>query len=230
MDTSQNLDRVHEYYCAPRTVNGRELTIYDIWEEGGAFNDSITPSTYSPEYRSHMLLKLLGMCEPEDTVFSIGCGNGVIEGDLVAHKQRVVGIDCNNRAIELARNKGVHAYVADFFSLTAEALAGVSVIYADGLLGHLFHPKDGLGLVFTKLKALSPKPGTWLVLSNDAPRQPGVPYAPHEHVEDFWFISRDYLSACLTDFGFRPLEAYYFPYIRPISGLRNRTLCVASMP
>jgi hypothetical protein len=30
-------------------------------------------------------------------------------------------------------------------------------------------------------------------------------------------------------FGYTILEAYSFPYERPVSGLRNRTICVARM-
>jgi hypothetical protein len=49
-------------------------------------------------------------------------------------------------------------------------------------------------------------------------------------VADFWFLSRNYLQKTLSAFGFEPVEDYYFPYLRPLSGMRNRTICVARVP
>ena len=38
------------------------------------------------------------------------------------------------------------------------------------------------------------------------------------------------LAERLVSSGIDVLESYYFPYVRPISGLRNRTICVARVP
>jgi len=76
----QDLDRVREFYTARRPVGRSGASIYEIWEKGGAFNDSITPSTYVPEYRSHMVLKLLSLTACKQKIFSLGCGNGFVEG------------------------------------------------------------------------------------------------------------------------------------------------------
>ena len=224
----QDLWHVHTYYTTPRPAGQTTRSIYDIWEEGGAFNDSITPSTYVPEYRSHMVLKILTLTADTGHVLSLGCGNGFVEADLVKHGRRVTAMDCNAEAVELARKKGVDAFVADFFLLQPEDVGAPDVVYADGLLGHLFDP-DGGGFTPTlsKIESFGLKSGAYVVISNDATRDPAVPFAPHEKVKDFWFVGKEHLTKGLAAHGFDPVESYYFPYLRPISGLRNRTICVA---
>jgi SAM-dependent methyltransferase len=228
--TEQNLDSVRDYYCTTRPVGGADLTIYEIWERGGAFNDSITPSAYVPEYRAHIAGKILGLAGDTETVFSIGCGNGFVEADLAAAGRPVRAMDYNAEAVELTRRKGVEAFTADFFELTTDDLRGARLLYADGLLGHLFDPVHEVGPALAKLAALTPRPGTRLVLSNDAPADPTAPFAPHQHVDGFWFVAKDYLAERLAAFGFETTESYYFPYHRPLSGSRNRTICVAVVP
>jgi 2-polyprenyl-3-methyl-5-hydroxy-6-metoxy-1,4-benzoquinol methylase len=176
------------------------------------------------------VLKLLSLSANGDTIFSVGCGNGFVEGDLARLERTVRAIDCNEEAVELTRKKGVDAFTADYFALEPADLAGVDVVYGDGILGHLFDPDEGLRLVLLKLANLDLRPGAYLVFSNDAPRDPRQEFAPHERVADFWFLSRNYLQKTLSAFGFEPVEDYYFPYLRPLSGMRNRTICVARVP
>jgi SAM-dependent methyltransferase len=228
--SKQDLNRVRDYYTSIRQVGSTSGSIYTIWEQGGAFNDSVTPSTYVPEYRSHMVLKLLSLTGRGATIFSLGCGNGFVEGDLVCRQRTVRAIDCIPEAVELTRKKGVDAFAADYFTLSPTDTAGVDVVYGDGILGHLFDPEEELRSVLEKLSSLDLKSGAYLVFSNDAPRDPQQDFAPHERVEDFWFLSRAYLQKILITFGFAPVEGYYFPYLRPISGMRNRTICVARVP
>ncbi|MEU5427061.1 class I SAM-dependent methyltransferase [Streptomyces olivoreticuli] len=229
-ETQQDLDRVRDYYTSRRAAGDGEESIYAIWEKGGAFNDSITPSTYVPEYRSHMALKLLSLTQDGANVFSLGCGNAAVEGVVSGLNRTVRGIDFNEEAVELARRKGVDAFAADYFTLKPSDVADADLIYADGFFGHLFDSKQEIGPALAKLASLKPKPGAYLVLSNDAPADPQAPFAPHERVEDFWFLSRGYLQDRLSDLGYVPVESYYFPYMRPVSGMRNRTVCVARVP
>lgn len=226
----QDLNRVHDFYTAPRPTGHGSRSIYEIWEHAGAFNDSITPSTYVPAYRAHIVRKILSATFLDGTVFSLGCGNGFVEAELLRYARTVLAMDCNQEAVELTKKKGVTAFVADFFLLRPEDVATTDLIYADGLLGHLFHPKDKMEPALRKLKSLNLRSGTRLVLSNDAPEDRRVPFARHESVDAFWFISKHYLRERLSHIGFEPLESYYFPYMRPISGLRRRTICVARVP
>lgn len=229
-ESQQDLDRVRDYYTAQRSVGQDEASIYAIWEKGGAFNDSITPSTYVPEYRSHMALKLLSLTKDGSSIFSIGCGNAAVEGVIAGLDRRVRGIDYNAEAVELARQKGIDAFVADYYTLLPSDVAGADIVYADGFLGHLFDSEKEMAPALAKLADLDLKSGSLLVFSNDAPPDPEAAFAPHERVEDFWFISKDYLQERLSDLGYVPVESYYFPYMRPISGMRNRTICIVRVP
>jgi SAM-dependent methyltransferase len=225
----QDLDLVRDYYCQRRMVDGRPMNIYEIWEKGGAFNDSVTPSTYSPEYRSHITLKLLSLTSEADVVFSIGCGNGFVEAEVLQCNRKVLAIDCNEEAVRLAAGKGIEASQTDFYDLSPHALSHVDLVYADGLLGHLFRHGSGLAHFTDKLRALSLRNGTRLVFSNDSPRDPELAFSPHDRLRDFWFLSRTYLAQVMAEAGFGVVESYYFPYVRPLSGLRNRTICIAQV-
>lgn len=225
----QNVEALRKYYNTKREFGTTQINIYKIWEAGGAFQDSITPSTFTPEYRSHMVLKILSLTEVGDQILSIGCGNGFVEADLIRNERRVVALDFNEEAVELTLAKGVPAKVADFFQLEASDFDDVKVIYADGLIGHLFSEEEKLTPFIEKLKSLNLAPGTHVVLSNDSPIDFNKQYMPHNRVEGFWFISKQYLFAQLIESGFQPIESYYFPYLRPISGLRNRTMCIVKV-
>ncbi len=225
--TKQNLHFVHDYYCAPRNVGENSMNIYQIWENGGAFQDSVTPSTYSQEYRDHITDKIAALTSEQAQIFSIGCGNGFVEGALAARARLVRAIDCNDEAVQLTRKKGVDAFKADFFSLPANTLSDCAVIYADGLLGHLFDAQNELQQFFAHLQAQQLRSGTYLVFTNDAPKDPTARFTPHDKLADFWFLSKEYLQDCLSKAGFIPVESYYFRYSRPLSGPRNRNICIA---
>lgn len=225
--TSPAKDTMRDFYCRP--VGDAALNRYEVWERGGAVGDSVTPSSYCPEYRMHMVLKILSLPRPHERAFSIGCGNAFVEADLQARGLPVQAIDYIEEAVALAVAKGVDAFTADYHALPPGHLAGVGVVYADGLLGHMYDPETGLTGFFETLAALKPPPGSWLVLSNDAPAEPGAGVTPHGKVPGFWLFSPEYLRDVAQRFGYTVLEAYSFPYERPLSGLRNRTICVARL-
>lgn len=225
----QDLQEIEEYYCSLREVGDSKLSIYDIWEQSSAFNNSITPASYCADYRSHIALKLSSLTANQACIFSIGCGNGFVEKELINLKHRVKAVDCNQKAVHLTRQKGVDAFVADFFKLTTAHFQDVDLVYTDGLIGHLFHPQKELELTLKKFKDLNLKSGTYIVISNDAPQDPNADFAPHDQVSGFWFISKHYLEKSLASYGFTIISNYYFPYLRPLSGIRNRTICIAQV-
>ncbi len=225
----QDLEKVRAYYSGQRDVGGRNVNIYQIWEDGGAYNDSVTPSTFSGEYRSHIVLKLLSLTAKSDRILSLGCGNGFVEAELNRHERSVIGIDCVDEAVRLTKAKGVNAVLRDFFDLQPADVQDLALVYADGFLGHIFSADTGLLRFFQKLRSLNLRPGCRLVFSNDAPRTSDL-VQKHDTLEDFWFLSKEYLSAALGASALIHLESYSFPYFRPISGLRNRTICVAYVP
>lgn len=222
-----DLERVRGYYCSPRDADDADRSIYEIWEAGDAFKDSVTPSTYVPEYRRHIVDKIVALTEPHASVLSLGCGNGVVEQDLVGAERDVTAVDCNDEAVALTRDKGVSAFTADYYDLQRSDVATRDVLYADGLLGHLFDPQLALGPALQHLAGLGLRSGAWLVLSNDAPPDRSVEFASHPSVEGFTYISKEFLREALAAAGFEPVEDYYYSYVRPLSGERRRTICTA---
>jgi hypothetical protein len=224
---SQDMKSVLEYYTQPRLFDGVPQTIYQIWEGGNAADDSVTPSTFCKDYQRHMMLKLQTLAQGQGKVYSIGCGNAAVESLLVQQGLAVRAIDCTEEAVKLARSKGVDAYVADVMSMSESALRDISVVYADGLAGHVFSPETGLQPFFAKLLDLGIVKGAWIMISNDAPMSRDKHFEPHAKVSDFWYLSPQYLANSMDEVGFQAVEMYTFPYFRPLSGLRHRAICIA---
>jgi SAM-dependent methyltransferase len=216
-----NLDELRKFY---RCDN--DLSLFDVWEDGGANGDSITPSTYSASYRQWMidfLCQQLGRSE-RPTMLSIGCGNASVESEVARAGYEVFAIDVLDRAIEIARRKGLRAQIADVRTWTPEP-GKWGLVYADGLLGHLYEPMEGLVPILKHLHSwLEPGPGT-LVISNDTPREgrdaqlaPGVPV--------HW-LSAPYLLEQSRQAGFVDVSYTTYTYTRPLSGPRDRVIMTA---
>ena len=223
--------KIRDFYCAPRvdSDSGKVMSLYEIWERQRGFNDSVTPSTYCSEYRQHVVGLITARLPVRGSVFSIGCGNAFVERDLVASGYRVDAIDCNEDAVRLAATKGVGATVGNFLEMRRGSLKSYDVIYADGLIGHLVDRDVGADRFMEQLRRTAPRKGAWLIVSNDAPLASGKAIEPHAEVEDFWFVSKAYLAGLLAGGGCDVVECDYFRYMRPISGERDRTICVAQV-
>lgn len=223
-------NQLHNFYCTEeKNDKGTVGTRYEIWEKGEALGDSITPSIYCEPYRQHLGEKIISLIGNESSVFSIGCGNAFIEGRLVGQGIRVDGIDFNAEAAELASKKGVKATSGDFYDLESGSFESYDMIYADGLIGHLFKADNGLDRFFEKLKELNPKKGCTILLSNDAPLKNEAEFTKNKSVKGFWLLSIEYLKETLERFGYEVEEDYYFSYERPESGTRNRSICIAKV-
>ncbi|WP_197420005.1 class I SAM-dependent methyltransferase [Mycobacterium gordonae] len=232
-----NVQTERDYYTADRNTGGQKRnSIYQIWEQGGALGDSVTPSTFVPEYRSHIRSKIASLLNVDSRIISLGCGNAFIESDLVQAGYQVDAIDCQPEAVSIASQKGVHARCADFMELSAASLQQYDFVYADGFFGHLCETDAGISNALSLLhRAIAAR--TCVLISNDAPRGAGFSlngrngvastFEAHPQVPGFWYLSREYLSSALAEEGFSVLECYYFPYSRPISGQRNRTIGLA---
>jgi predicted TPR repeat methyltransferase len=206
--------------------NDGERSIFDIWERGGARGDSVTPSTYSVPYRlwmSDLLRKFLTESEPTG-LLSMGCGNAAIEAGLTAEGHRVLGVDALTEAVELARAKGVDAVRADV--LTWMPPPGPwTVVYADGVLGHLYDPEQGVRHVLRRFRSWLGAGGA-LVISNDGPNTDAEVQA-HPDVPGFAWLSRAYLHRQVGECGFRDVTSSHFMYERPVSGQRERVIVTA---
>lgn len=218
-----DLDQLRQFYV-DTTRDGENL--FDTWERGGARGDSVTPSTYSVEYRRWMCDLLLGHLKTRPGgVVSIGSGNAPIESALVEAGHRVLAVDVFPEAVALARRKGVEAVLADVRAWSPPPGAW-TVVYADGVMGHLYDPQVGLAPVLTDIRSwLAPHKGV-LVISNDRPPTladvqpaPGVP--------GFYWLSEQLLRKQAEAAGFDEVSCATFAYQRPLSGLRERAVLTA---
>ncbi len=139
LPASRVLDDLHEFYLRRHEGEG---TLFEVWEKGAARGDSVTPSTYSEGYRSWMkeLLRAALSRNDSKSLLSIGAGNAVIEGEMAEEGYDLLAVDVIEQAVELARSRGLRAECADVSTWTpAEPWP---VIYADGVLGHLYKARS----------------------------------------------------------------------------------------
>lgn len=204
-------------------------SVFHVWENGGAVGDSVTPSTYSPPYRlwmTELLRKLLDQ-DAHPALLSVGCGNAVVEASITAAGYRVLGVDAVGEAVELARAKGVDAVCADVLTWTPPA-GRWTVIYADGLLGHLHDPVHRLQSVLGRFRSWL-APGGMLVVSNDGPRT-ADDIESHPTVPGFVWMSPGYLRRQLQAAQFQEVADTLFSYERPVSGARDRVIVTGAAP
>jgi SAM-dependent methyltransferase len=209
------------------TKTGGEPSRFHVWDRGDAIGDSITPATYSGAYRvwmSDLLRKFLDESD-EPGLLSVGCGNATIEAGLVASGYRVLGIDALDDAVALARAKGVAVERADAMSWTPPT-ADWNVVYADGLLGHLYDPVSGVRHALERFRSWMPAGEGVLVVSNDGPRT-GAEVQDHADVPGFTLLSISYLHAQAELAGFQDIWSTLFVYERPVSGPRERVVVTA---
>jgi hypothetical protein len=204
-------------------------SIFHVWESGGAVGDSVTPSTYSPSYQRWMeeLLRkhLDGAARPG--LLSVGCGNAMIEAAVHAAGYRVLGVDALAEAVGLAMDKGIEAVQADVLTWTPPP-GPWTVVYADGLLGHLYEPEHGLQPALHRFRSWLPAGGA-MVISNDSPRT-AVDTEKHPAVPGFTWLSGRYLQQQVEAAGFHEVSCTLFTYQRPVTGPRERVIVTALVP
>lgn len=218
-----NLEQLRTFYLGT-TSNGE--TLFDTWERGDARGDSVTPSTYSAEYRQWISALLREHLDARSGgMIGLGCGNAVVESEICRAGHRVLAVDVIPEAVELARRKGIETVLADIRDWSPPA-GRWTVVYADGVMGHLYSPDVGLMPVLTRIRSwLAPHRGV-LVISNDRPHglasvqpAPGVP--------GFYWLSEAFLRKQADAAGFDELSSDTFRYHRPLSGLRERAVLMA---
>jgi trans-aconitate methyltransferase len=208
--------------------NDGEPSIFHIWEKGSGRGDVTTPATSSSPYRRYVRDLLRGFLteSPDPALLSLGCGNGMIEAALVNEGFRVLGVDALEHAVELATAKGVNAVRADVLSWTPPP-GPWTVIYADGILGHLYDAESGgLRHVIDRLRSWLPAGGA-LVLSNDPPRIADVDVQENPKVAKYFWFAKPYLHRQVEECGFRDVTSTLFTYQKPLSGPRDRVIVTA---
>lgn len=217
----QDLTQLRQFYLDP-TVAGENL--FDIWERGEGKGDSVTPSTYSLEYRQWMYDLLVDLLtEHPGGLVSIGSGNAVIESELTRAGYPVLAVDALQEAVDRARRKGVEAVRADVRTWSPPP-ENWTVVYADGLLGHLYEPEEGLHSILDHVHTwLAPTQGT-IVISNDHTQSSGAGVEPAPGVPGFHWLSAEFLRKETAAAGFHEVSCVTFTYERPLSGPRTRVV------
>lgn len=221
-----DIDELRAVYMS--NTNG-EPSRFHIWERGDAAGDSVTPSTYSEAYRIWMrtlldkFLRDRGARE-SGALLSVGCGNAAIEAALTGDGHRVLGVDALTEAVDLAQSKGVDAVCADILDWTPPS-TDWNVVYADGFLGHVFDPEEGVLPVLKRIRSWVPQ-GSRLVISNDDPKTDSATQT-HTEVPQFTWLSGRYLQEQAKAAGFAMVWTTWFTYSRPVSGPRDRVVVVA---
>jgi hypothetical protein len=218
-----NLDDLKNFYLK-KTEGGANL--FEIWEKGDARGDSVTPSTYSTHYRNWMTDRLAAVLEKTGGgLLSLGCGNAAVEAEVVHRGFRVLAVDAMQEAVVLARGKGVEAVCADITQWAPDE--PWSVLYMDGLLGHLCDSQLGLRPILERVRSwLAPADGAdhaTLIASNDAPKD-GSDAQQAPGVDGFRWLSPSYMRDQAIAAGFTSVVAEKFLYERPISGERVRAI------
>lgn len=224
MSETDQIRAVREFYLHG---NGDKPSIYHIWESGDGRGDVTTPAQSSPEYRQYMVELLRGLLAeyPDPGLLSLGCGNAMIEKALTADRMRVLGVDAMEHAVELAVARGVNAVCADVLSWTPPP-GPWTVLYADGILGHLYDPVSGISNVLNRFKSWL-APGDALVISNDPPRNDAELQENPNMPPSYFFISKEYLHRGVEEAGFRDVTSTIFAYEKPLTGPRDRVIVTA---
>lgn len=215
---------VENYYLF---LQEQGINIYDIWEDGKAYKDSVTPTTYDLKYREFIKKKIESGVRYDCTkkILSVGSGNAFVESDLQQQGYLVTANDVNKDAIEIAKKKGLPVVWADVKEWEPQQ-KDFALIYCDGVVGHLYSPSEGLKKIFSRLREwLIPSYGN-ILISNDA-AVIDVPVHPHPDVQGFYWFSADYLRSELLDAGFQSVECESFIYTRPLSGEKKRLILQA---
>ncbi|GAA3776617.1 hypothetical protein GCM10022225_75710 [Plantactinospora mayteni] len=226
MKTTAGQDQLDDLVAFYMRELGDRESIFDVWERGEAYGDSVTPATWSPEYRRWIGQILVEALDGDPAgLLSLGSGNAAVEADLVAAGHRVLAVDALPRAVELATAKGVPAVCADLTRWVPED--DFAAVYLDGVLGHL-HASDAVAPVLARVHDWldrTGQPGT-LVVSNDSPAS-GTATCPAPGVNGFHWLSLDYLVDAAYAAGFASVTGLTYRYHRPISGERTRSVAVA---
>lgn len=222
MAHSDQIQAYRDYYLSD---NGDAPSIYHIWEDGGGRGNVTTPAQSSPEYREWMTGHLRGLLAERDDagLLSLGCGNGKIEAGLAGEGVRVLGVDALEDAVALARSRGVEAVCADVLSWTPPP-GPWTVIYLDGILGHLYDPETGVAPALARFRSWLPEGGV-LVVSNDPPWDDSEVQVHRDM--PYYFLSQRYLDREVASCGFREVTSTVFTYEKPVTGSRDRIVVTA---
>jgi SAM-dependent methyltransferase len=207
-------------------TGSEEPSLFDEWEHGTPRGDSTTPSICSPTYRWWILEHLRNALDRDrrNLLLSLGAGNAFVERVLGREGYSVLAVDALAQAVELARRAGVPAICQNLYNWDAQPEYW-NVVYADGLLGHLYDEQDGAHAALRLLHRWLKRGGT-VVISNDAPKT-DAPVQQSANVPGFYWLSNRWIAGELKRAGFARISSARIAYRRPLSGPRNRAIITA---
>ncbi|MFI5399603.1 MAG: metalloregulator ArsR/SmtB family transcription factor [SAR324 cluster bacterium] len=187
----QSKDRDHDLARLAEVLRGRE-------NFGGGLNEKLLEPGQSWFAWSRVLQFLL---PPLDAI-DLGCGDGTITVEIGRFARRVVGVDVNPRALQLARKRAERErrhnvqFKADRIEALSEPDAAFDLAVFSQSLHHMEHPALGL-----KQAARVLKPGGRVLLVDLAPHEERWVLAKLGHVH--LGFAPDALTAMLTEAGFK---------------------------
>lgn len=208
-------------------VEAEEENIFEKWERGEARGDSTTPSVCSPEYRAWMVERLHEALEDDKDrrLLSVGAGNAMVERIIAREGYHVLAVDALMAAVEISSRNGVPSLCRDIRTWDPSP-DRFDVIYADGLVGHLYDEFGGCQTVLRRMRGWLASDDGIVIVSNDVP--PGdTPVKPAPGVNGFHWLSTSWIADAFVEAGYTPTLTTEFVYERPLSGPRRRAIIAA---
>ena len=115
------------------------------------------------EYKPEGLAAIDGLVRHKGRVLDVGCGDGTLGAAL--ESDLVIGVDLSERCARLARNKGVHAVVADAIGRLPFAAESFDTIYCIDVLHHLCQAWES---VFAEIDRVLRRGGALIIVEPDA--------------------------------------------------------------
>lgn len=202
------------------------INLYERWEYNSNFCDTITPSVVFPNYRNLIVSLALKGKAVGSTLISIGSGNGFTEFELLKAGFTVLATDINGSALAFAKKKGIDTIRLNVLEDQPRLRNQFDIVYADGLLGHLWTPESGFIDFFQAASRLT-KPNGVILISNDLAeygQEFNCKVTADRHAR-FFRGSRELTLKLVFRFpNLELIEEVLFPYFRTGKRLRIRQI------
>jgi len=213
------------YYDASLAKEGKSL-FYE-WEKGEDSDHPGTPSVRYAKYRQFVLNLFMHHASEGSRVISLGCGNGFTELLLKEKGYQILGTDVHQSALQLCVEKGIDAVALDALSVP-EGFERFDVVYADGLMGHLWNETDEFSLFGDNVLKLLETGGV-AILSNDLSDSDDAPCTAVTGDPDAIFYRgiKGYVGEQLGRVvGLTVIESHIYEYERKGRGIRRREIVI----